>query len=448
MSCLFWNPFRSRTTKTAPPINDEKGLQQNDGKDSRDQACLEIVVTGGFHDRAHCNPGQLWDSDGPTMSLPRAGLLQCPDLEFSLAHLNLSHNSLSVLPELPPGLINLNISYNRFDKIPKISKCPELRMLKADANDIVVVDGVFPSSLVTIDLSYNIIQDVQSVFPPGANVSLSYNFLFHISDTLLQSWHGGTTVTLDHNEFDSTPRPRPGLGTFVPPDMTRDKCIARYRQITGTPSTGTSSTGGTGRTIYDDTENAHDAVVQRSAMASISIIKQKSLERKSHWTIERCKEALSKEEPQLAGNLEEWCSLTRPHSVYDISFSTLLCRVMEVIELIEHPNEGLRRLCEELVESRKLCFGGRMVRCVNALTGLVPGVDIKVPTSSSLNSGILHIMKEARKTGASQGDISLMCRVQAEDLLTCHGITNAIEREAYLEHFHHDDEPSSTTPTP
>jgi len=409
--------------------------------------------------RDDCN----WDDEGETLSVPGQALTLCPTFSACLSHIDISRNKIEDVPcaGLPAGLVTLNIGYNRLTRLPDTRGCPRLRILKADANDIEVVDVGFPDTLMSLDLSYNKIQDVQTVFPARATVSLSYNFLMHVSNELMDSHRRGTRLLLDHNEYFSAPRFRPSLGRYIC-GQDRAETVRRYQIISGALPTdhGTfiapaaSAEGlnepASARTVYDDPENAHDAVVQRSAVDSIALIKRFREKLEARVLSQKVHKHRVQDYPQVylqaGGCLQvadapavlDWCKVTAPHPIYGVSFPELLCDVVTVALQHEQSKNFLARISEEINDGRGLCLGGRIVRLVNACVGFVPDVAVQVPSQHSINTKVLHVMKEMRKVAPNQTSFNELCRASVGDLLDEHSITNAVERDAYLDPFKDD----------
>jgi hypothetical protein len=263
----------------------------------------------------------------------------------------------------------------------------------------------------------------------------------------------GTRVNLDHNEYHTAPRYRPSLGRFVC-GQTRQETLRRYELISGAirvrdvgeseaaqnggradevPPSGARANG---RTFYQDSENAHDAVLQRSALASIEVIL--SLFREgapmgqiSLLSIDECVSRLGEQ----GQDVREWLRADGRHPIYGVSFPELLRHVVTAADSHQHRAEFLRRVREEMAESRGLCLGGRMARLVNACVGYVPGVALHVPETESLTTKVLFIMKTNRKVTPDQRSFNALCSLHVAELLDEHGVTNVIERDAYLDPF-------------
>jgi len=366
---------------------------------------------------------------------------------LDLVHIDISRNQIEKLTgALPPGLVTLNMGYNRFTSLPHLDGCKRLRTLKADACYIEIIDVAFPDSLISIDLSYNKIQDVQTMLPETASVDLSYNHLMHVPDELLASFVRGTRLTLDHNEYFSAPRYRPSLGRYVC-GQTREETLRRFELITGavkvrelnntilqSTSSEPSQVPPT-RTVYDDPENAHDAVLQRSALASINVIIA-YMRGKSLMEAGSAADMLGPSVPEV-GN---WLRATDPHPIYGISFPELLRAVVAAAVSHDGKDEFMRRIREEMTESQGLCLGGRIARLVNSCVGFIPDVLIQVPEVESLTNKVIYIMKVARKVTPDQKSFNELCRLHVAEMLDEHGVTNEVERDAYLDSFKDDEE--------
>jgi hypothetical protein len=388
------------------------------------------------------------DDFGPTLSAPNQGLRFPPAFFDALTSIDLSRNQIEQFPELlPAGLVTLNIGYNRFTSLPQLHHLPRLQTLKADANYIEVVDVTFPESLLSIDLSFNKIWDVLAVFPGNASVDLTYNYLMYVSDELMESYHGGARISLDHNEYFSI-SDRPSPDKYLR-GQTREETLRRYKIISGADQVQSAGPSGEGnrptggktegategarkkrKTVFEDPENAHDAVLQRSALSSITVI----LNGLKGVPLLTCEESVSLMGRHVS-DVSSFLSHVDPHPIYGVSFRVLFQSVVTAAKRHESSEEFIRRIQEEMSESQGLCLGGRIARLVNSCVGFIPGVLIQVPATESLTTKVLHIMKTNRKVTKDQTSFNALCHLHVSELLDEHGVLNEVERDAYLEPF-------------
>ena len=274
-----------------------------------------------------------------------------------------------------------------------------------------------PPNIRTLNVSYNQLRRFDSRIVPVSLVELdvSYNFLKSPPDV-------GEQCHLEHrgNEY-----------LWNPP--------AIYITTATAPSTQPKS-----KVVYKNKQNVHASSVQNGINASVRVIIEATFNMilpkdVVEYTLEYLgiyKDSVEKQQPPwkkwwkkctssyqpkeskelFVSELRAWCKNQCIHSMYGISFSEILARVVFLAR--NHPNADTLRdiLHDELEQSVGQCFTGRFSRVVNVLVGFVNGVEVGIDPREQLQARMAAL--------STSGKESFVMLEHAMDILTEFGNEN------------------------
>lgn len=316
-----------------------------------------------------------------------------PSLPPCLQIFHCSNNKLKKLPPLPSTIRIVYARTNKIEEFPMIEHCNELEELNLYDNNIWEVDTLFPSSLQTLDLSFNKLRKINynKVNPTIASITASYCFLSELPPP-----HFLSKMTIDHNDIPTYYFARATLQAMTLP-TTQHPALRPYVPLVQPPQ------------IYQNNQNVHASSVQTSVNSSLRyILDYKPKHTPSLNFVDDIKAAMRTKRKWYeyfipstycmneVSFLDAWCKDTTMHSVHGVTYKNLLERVWWIIEDHPHKDAMIDVLKEELLASRFVCFTGRFSRTVNALSGFVEDVQVGISKQEQMQNHITMAIKRSR----------------------------------------------------
>lgn len=98
---------------------------------------------------------------------------ELPNLPKCLRRLHCENNKLIEIPELPDSLTELNINSNKVSVIPNLGS--KLEKLFCKRNMIKSVSETFPDSIIELDLSFNLIEEINNFPESSEHIRINNN---------------------------------------------------------------------------------------------------------------------------------------------------------------------------------------------------------------------------------------------------------------------------------
>lgn len=359
-------------------------------------------------------------------------LAKLPDpLPANLQILNCEDNLLTELPELPKSLRMLYARKNRIDKFPDVEHCLELENIDLYDNHIYDISVLVPINVHAIDISFNKLRKIEYNKLENNNIKItaSFNFLTEVPPKIFR-----TNMIYDHNEIKET-RARVLDVPMEGPNIPTRTQIASLPKVE------------IGKIVYSNPQSVHTSSVQNDVNKSLMYIlnynsrnRIGNIDKTFIDKIKRvCMDNMRKnnffyrliprkwlEEKIIP--VEAWCKDSTIHSSHGVTYKTLLMRVWEIIQDHEHREELERVLCEELNDSRGLCFTGRFTRTINCLSGFIEEVRVGISEREQMQNQIASCVEKCRK---ERFEIDIT-KNKVNDILDEFQVP-LLEREAWIE---------------
>ena len=307
---------------------------------------------------------------------------------------------------LPVSIRTLVLRDTRIAELPDCGHLLNLELLNMSGSSVSRLVRRLPASLRTLNLDHNKLHLIDySVMPRRlASLSVAHN---HLREAPPADFRG--VVNFHNNSLGSNQR------AFV------ERIIEQERKK---------------KTLYESEQNVHDSTIQESIRKAVTHLL-----------------SMHPEEPRIASGLAElyaarvgpgasealgdWLACADLIGCTGATLYDLLERAFVVASLHEHSAELFTRVEQEVLDGRGLCFTGRASRVVNAFSGFVDGVQVRVSLRAELHSRINLVM-------ARRGADPAQARVELEELLAGFGgKMSDEERDAWMQAF---DEDGSETP--
>jgi len=150
------------------------------------------------------------------------------------------------------------------------------------------------------------------------------------------------------------------------------------------------------KTIYNNSQNVHDLEITDSCNTSINnLIKAHSKSLKSKIDIIII--LIDLKFPRIK-DLLTYFKIKDIHGYFNMTYFEVFQLVFAEIEYLKYNPEILKRLEEELNDSKDMCFTGRISRIVNSLNGFSDLVSIRIPDISQINA-VMSIIKNDFENG-------------------------------------------------
>lgn len=318
------------------------------------------------------NLKRLYLTDNNISRLPES----IGDLQ-SLTSLDLTGNLIKSIPECILKLTNLqilNLSYNKIKNIPEgISRLRNLVILGLRDNNIQVIPQAFfeLTYLDNLDIAHNKIREIPELIYRLVNLRVLY-----VTDNLLTTLPYGIyhLRRLEAVYHDGNPY------GFVPQDVIRT--IENTHNI---------------NTTYRDSQSVHKNSVQQSLKKSLQNIVAEVHNRDENVIPEILADKLLTHE--CKDNILIFCSDTSVHSILALSFEDVLRAVSNRIRINTNSDQIKTILNTEMMDSKSVCFTGRISRLVNSLSGFDDLVCINISQNEQIGSVIANIRSKLEQTG-------------------------------------------------
>lgn len=359
-------------------------------------------------------------------------LAKLPDpLPASLQILNCEDNLLTELPELPKSLRMLYARKNKIEKFPNVEHCLELENIDLYDNYIYEIGSMVPSNVQAIDISFNKLRKIEYNKLGNENIKItaSFNFLTEVPPEPFKR-----NMIYDHNEIKE-------VRTRVLDVPMEGPNIPTRARIASSPKVEI------GKIVYSNPQSVHTSSVQNDVNKSLNYIlnyvSKNRIGRNNEDFIEEikhvCVDYMRKKKfvyrffptQWLKARIipiDVWCNDTTIHSIHGVTYKTLLKKVWEIIRDHEHREELENVLCDELDESRGMCFTGRFTRTINCLSGFVEEIRVGISEREQMQNQIAACVEQCRNKGF---DIELI-KKKVDDILSEFQVP-LLEREAWIE---------------
>lgn len=350
---------------------------------------------------------------------------------------NCCNNKLKKLPYLPSTIRHIFVKTNKIEEFPIITHCHELEELNLNDNYICEIDTVFPSSLKTLDLSFNKLRKINymKVNPEIVSIVCSYCFLSELPPSNMLS-----RMTLDHNDIPSVYFAQATIQIIINnlPNGRRHG-VENERYI---PPRETNRIGG--GQIYENSQNVHASSVQNSVNKSLDYILNYNPNRvQSGDIVDNIRNAMKKKKKWYhyiipsslydMSYLDTWCKDTTIHSIHGITYKQLLERVWWIIQDHQSKEAMIEVLREELEASKYVCFTGRFSRTLNALSGFVEEVQIGISKQEQMQNQIAMAIKKARSRHPKDNEAYVILAKEEVSSILAEFAVPLLEKEAWLD---------------
>lgn len=385
------------------------------------------------------------------LNLSDCKLKELPILPTNLQILNCQNNIIEKLPQIPKTIRMIYARKNKIEIFPDVEHCLDLENIDLYDNNIYCIDSVIPVNVRAIDISFNKLRSINynKILNTNTKITASFNFLTEIPPNEFRSG-----MIYDHNEIKYTPNrkldiPIPGPNLFIndtPPQLDGyETNTNRYHNLIEPVKIDINTV------VYTNNQNVHNSSIQNSVNRSVNYIINYTSKNRIGYNnndfIEniksifvnniRRKNKLFYLIPKhfLLGfivPIESWCNETTIHSSHGITYKTLLKKVWEIIQDHEYRTELEMILCEELNDSKGLCFTGRFTRTINSLNGFIEQVSVGISDKEQMQNQIAAIINKCRKEIKNKDEFLKITKEKVNNILDEHNISS-IERDAWID---------------
>lgn len=312
-----------------------------------------------------------------------------------IEHISIIQCELNIFPELPINIKSITFTQTKLTNIPSLSKYTKLKYITLKDNYITTTNYDLPDSLITIDLSFNMLTDYYSNTPTNLTfLDLSFNHL-EKPPTLINKQF--VIIELNH-AFNSTKCDH--LNIYNNHGFQRFICNINNTTNTNTNNNNNNNTNTNNinntNSLYNNNQNVHDTTIQKDVLKSIEYImnyknyipyntnyyEELSKIFKKKWY----KRLFSRKYESIKYNLDEFISKHNTHSVLNVSYNEVLERVWLFIQNSEHKKELIKILKEQIKESIGLCFTGKISRLISVLDGYCDEIHIGISVNEQINN--------------------------------------------------------------
>lgn len=375
----------------------------------RDLECIGFYATrfgrGVFRSLAELEADK--DTYDQIVSLEISGIAQQTHLGYrgaierlppALQSLNVSScNGLRRFPLcLPVTIRTLVLKDTRIADVPDCSHLRNLELLNLSGSGVSRLVCRLPASLRTLNLDHNKLERIDyDILPRGlASLSVAHN---HLREAPPANFRG--TVNF-HNNAEV------GHLSYV------QRVIQQEKK----------------NTLYESAQNVHDSTIQESIRKAVDLLLSMHPEEPRIAT-GLADLVAARIGPDHLTTLESWLACTDLIGTSGATMYDLLERAYVVASLHEHSSELFVRLRQEVVDGSGLCFTGRASRVVNAFSGFVEGVQVRVSLRAELHSRINVVL--SRKAANPE-----MARAELQELLSgFKGKMSDEETDAWMQAF-------------
>lgn len=287
-----------------------------------------------------------------------------------IEHISIINCKLTEFPKLPIHIKSIDFTTNKLEFIPDLSIYTQCKYITLKDNYITNDTFSLPNSLISLDLSFNLLKHYHSNIPNTLSIlDLSYNHLMEYPNCLYN-----TNITINLTKAYNS-----------------DLIINTYNLYH------TNNNLQSKNTIYDNKQNVHDTTIQNGVKESIEyILKYKtnipfnpdylsemSIYFKKSWFFNLF---CCKQYENVYYHIKKWTENYDTHSVLQTTFEEVLERVWLYIKHSEYKNELINILKEQMKESIELCFTGRISRLISTLSGFCDSIHIGISIYEQINN--------------------------------------------------------------
>jgi Leucine-rich repeat (LRR) protein len=314
-----------------------------------------------------------------------------------LQSLNVTNcNGLTRFPLcLPVTIRTVVLRDTRIADLPDCGHLLNLESLDMSGSSVSRLVCRLPASLRTLNLNHNKLHTIDyGVLPQRlASLSIASN---HLREAPPENFHGNVNF---HNNAIGDHR------VFV------DRILEQEKKK---------------KTLYENEQNVHDSTIQDSVRKAVG-----------------CLLSLHPEEPKITRGLADLYAARVGPDASEAIKNDLICtdligtsgatlydlleRAFVVASLHQHSTELFSRVEQEVLDARNVCFTGRASRIINAFSGFVDGVHVRISPRAELHSRINVVMAKRDRASA---------RVELKELLErFEGEMPDEERDAWMQAF-------------
>lgn len=372
---------------------------------------------------------------------------------------------LTEFPNLPTSIEEIFARGNKIHNLPDLSHLPNLIVIDLQDNYVEILENPFPPNITRINLSYNMIETISDDLSQVASLvhlNLSFNKISEIGKFLMET---ETRISIDHNDLEvKTTIAYSNEEELKEKERALQEKIKQRRQflnknnihqvefrqtdIGGQPMVNTFNQRQrriqNDRNIYKDSQNVHDTSIQDSIRKSLDYIMDFNRVPKDKfyfYKLEKCFTKKSffgivRQEDRVLSNLREYKASKQTFGHRQVTYTQLLERIWAIASVSPHKKGILKRLKQEAIESKNVCFTGQMSRLVNVLVGFDENVTVGISDGEQLNNQMSQIRKVAEKRFAVDSEeYTKYCLEECKKILDIHNITDEGVRQAYLDAF-------------
>ena len=345
-----------------------------------------------------------------------------------LKKLNVSRNALTELCKVPADLEILQAHYNKIKTIPDMSHCRKMMDINLGHNQIVSTAGFKNLKLSYLRIEYNKLTSVGPEFGTmhARHLDFSFNKISTVSDDI-RNIQNLQHLTFTHNKLTEISSAICAIGTLItltvssnqiteinsalagsklsmlcvdsnkithlplwladinfrdfswrenPIENILNPVIVRFLQRFNVHL----------NNFYSDAQNIHSESIQASVRDSVrNIMEQATPGLKYNYLLE------PNITPTVKHLLFTYCADKSVHSVFKCTFEELLHAVFKLIHSEvprEHRSEIRKRFHQEIMDSRGMCFTGRMTHLVNVLSGYSTRVIVSISPAEEIGNVI------------------------------------------------------------
>jgi len=291
----------------------------------------------------------------------------------NIRYLNLSRCHLEFVGDLPDGIIYFNASNNT---IKNITRLPDsLQVLKLSNNQLENISNI-PISIKKLDISGNLIKEI-----PEEELLLTqirkFNYernpiqfsqrIIDFLDTIGQDYHLPFVIISHKNKTKNKNK------NYILPNT--------HLKI---------------KTIYSDSQNVHNHYIYQQSKDIFKKIKSKTNYKKMKSTNEILNKYLNNKD---LSKILKIFNKNNFVTILDTNLDIILQYFCNYVENIcrEHKKNIFKVLQSEIVDMKKICISGRLMRLFNCLSGFDETIQIKISFEQQKDAKINMILKKYKE---------------------------------------------------
>ena len=160
--------------------------------------------------------------------------------------------------------------------------------------------------------------------------------------------------------------------------------------------------------VFNDSQNIHSSSIQESVKKSIDNLMKDSFTCEKKFIIE----TLLTSKLECISSLLSYLDNETYHSTLLLTFYDVFVKVFGRILNSPHKEELMRRLDEEMMESKDKCFTGRITRLLNVLNGFYEDIQITISNNERISAIILSTLNGQKMSD----ELREICRTKLKDI--------------------------------